>query len=65
MRGHLTNEEGADTQIWLATAKEVEGITGKYFVRRRETRSSAASYDVAVARRLWDVSAEMVGVATS
>ncbi|MBI5961756.1 MAG: SDR family oxidoreductase [Chloroflexi bacterium] len=59
-RGQLTPEEGADTQIWLATSDEVEGITGKYFVRRRETRSSNASYDEAVARRLWDASAQMV-----
>jgi NAD(P)-dependent dehydrogenase (short-subunit alcohol dehydrogenase family) len=62
MRGPLTPEEGADTQLWLATSNEVEGVSGKYFVRRRDTRSSAVSYDEAVARRLWDVSAKMVGV---
>jgi NAD(P)-dependent dehydrogenase (short-subunit alcohol dehydrogenase family) len=62
MRGPLTPEEGADTQIWLATSPEVEGVTGKYFVRRRDTRSSAASYDEAVARRLWAASARLVGV---
>jgi NAD(P)-dependent dehydrogenase (short-subunit alcohol dehydrogenase family) len=60
MRGQLTPEEGADTQIWLAASDEVEGATGKYFVRRRDTRSSGASRDEAVARRLWEVSAEMV-----
>jgi len=62
MRGPLTSEEGADTQIWLATSEEVEGITGKYFVRRLDTRSSDVSYDNDVARRLWQVSAEMVGL---
>ena len=62
MRGPLTPEEGADTQIWLATSPDVEGVTGKYFVRRHETRSSDASYDVAAARRLWDVSAKLVGL---
>lgn len=62
MRGPLTPEEGADTQIWLATSPEVEGITGKYFVQRRDTRSSDISYDQGVARRLWDVSAKMVGL---
>jgi NAD(P)-dependent dehydrogenase (short-subunit alcohol dehydrogenase family) len=62
MRGPLTPEEGADTQIWLATSNEVDGVTGKFFVRRRDTRSSKVSYDVQVARRLWDVSAEMVGL---
>jgi retinol dehydrogenase 12 len=62
MRGPLTPEEGADTQIWLATSPEVEGVTGRYFARRRDTRSSDASYDLALARRLWEVSAKMVGV---
>jgi NAD(P)-dependent dehydrogenase (short-subunit alcohol dehydrogenase family) len=59
-RGVLTNEEGADTQIWMATAPELEGVTGKYFIRRREARSSDASHDEAVAKRLWEVSEKMV-----
>jgi NAD(P)-dependent dehydrogenase (short-subunit alcohol dehydrogenase family) len=63
MRGSLTPEEGADTQIWLAQSVDVEGITGKYFVRRRETRSSHASYDKTVAQRLWEMSARMTGLA--
>lgn len=62
MRGPLTPEEGADTQIWLAMSDEVEGVTGKYFVRRRDTRSSDISYDRAVAKRLWDASASMTGL---
>jgi NAD(P)-dependent dehydrogenase (short-subunit alcohol dehydrogenase family) len=61
MRGPLTPDEGADTVIWLAMSQEVEGVTGKYFVRRRDTRSSAVSYDEAVAQRLWAVSAALVG----
>lgn len=65
MRGPLTPEEGADTQIWLATADDLEGVTGKYFVRRRDIRSSDESYDDAVARRLWDVSAKLVGLSDS
>lgn len=64
MRGTISPEEGADTQIWLAQSKEVEGVTGKYFVRRRAARSSDASYDEAVARRLWEVSARMTGLAS-
>lgn len=65
MRGPLTPAEGADTQIWLATSDDVEGVTGKYFVRRRDTRSSDVSYDEAAARQLWDMSAKMVGLSTS
>lgn len=55
-------EEGAQTSIYLASSPEVEGITGKYFVKRRPRRSSEASYDAEAARRLWETSAEMTGV---
>jgi NAD(P)-dependent dehydrogenase (short-subunit alcohol dehydrogenase family) len=52
----LTPEQGADTVIWLASAPEVEGVTGKYFAKRQEAKSSAVAQDEAVARRLWDES---------
>lgn len=61
MRGHLTPEEGADTLTWLAASDDVAGVSGKYFVQRRDTRSSSASYDTALARRLWEVSVALVG----
>jgi NAD(P)-dependent dehydrogenase (short-subunit alcohol dehydrogenase family) len=51
-------EEGAQTIIYLATSLEVEHITGNYFVNLKPVKSSAASYDENVARRLWSVSAE-------
>jgi len=49
-------EQGAQTGIYLATSPEVEGVTGKYFVKRKAVPSSPASYDVATAGRLWEVS---------
>ena len=55
-------EEGAETTIYLATSPEVEGVTGKYFVDCQAVASSSVSYDETAARRLWQVSAEMVGV---
>jgi retinol dehydrogenase-14 len=48
--------KGASTSIYLATSPEVEGVSGKYFVNRRDTPSSAASYDRAAQERLWAVS---------
>jgi NAD(P)-dependent dehydrogenase (short-subunit alcohol dehydrogenase family) len=50
---------GAETSIYLASAPEVQGVSGKYFVSRREARSSHESYDPAVAERLWTVSEEL------
>lgn len=56
-------ERGAETIIYLAASPEVAGITGGYFVNRQESRSSQASYDEPTARRLWDVSAKLTGIA--
>lgn len=54
-----TPEKGADTIIWLASSPEVEGVTGKYFVDRRERASNPQSYDREMAARLWEVSERM------
>jgi NAD(P)-dependent dehydrogenase (short-subunit alcohol dehydrogenase family) len=58
-------ESGASTQIYLASSPEVEGVTGKYFIDSKEARSSAESHDANIARRLWDVSAQMTGLPTT
>ena len=58
----LNPEEGAVTSTYLATSPEVEGVTGKYFVKKQAVASSPRSYDEAAARRLWDVSAQLTGV---
>jgi retinol dehydrogenase-14 len=55
-------QKGAETVIWLATSPDVEGVTGKYFLDKKEIRSSKISYDVDVARRLWQISAELAGL---
>jgi NAD(P)-dependent dehydrogenase (short-subunit alcohol dehydrogenase family) len=57
-----TPEQGAQTTIYLATSPSVEGITGKYFSNCKEKTSNKESYDLGVARRLWDVSAQMTGI---
>lgn len=55
-------DDGARTQIFLASSPEVEGVTGKYFIDSKEARSSDESHDAGVARRLWEVSAQMTGL---
>lgn len=57
-----TPEKGAATSIHLSSAPELEGVTGRYFSDSRETRSSAPSYSVDDARRLWRISEELTGV---
>jgi NAD(P)-dependent dehydrogenase (short-subunit alcohol dehydrogenase family) len=51
---------GAATSIYLASAPEVEDVSGKYFVNCKPRTTSKASYDTAAAARLWQVSAELV-----
>ena len=58
----LTPEQGASTAIYLASSPEVEGVTGKYFVREREVASDPVSYDESAAKRLWELSEEMTGL---
>jgi NAD(P)-dependent dehydrogenase (short-subunit alcohol dehydrogenase family) len=55
-----TPEQGADTAVWLATAPELEGVTGKYFADRKERQPSAPARDPANARRLWEISERLV-----
>ena len=55
----LTPTQGADNTIYLASAPEVEGVTGKYFVKREAVVSSALSNDKELAKRLWEVSEKL------
>lgn len=57
-----TPQQGARTSVHLASSPEVEGVTGQYFANSNPRRSSSASYDEAVAARLWQVSAQLVGL---
>jgi len=59
----LSPERGARTAIYLATASEVEGVSGKYFVKEKEVRPAPAACDLAAAHRLWEVSEAMTGLA--
>lgn len=61
-RNSLTPEQGADTIVYLASSPEVEGLSGKYFVRRREVASDPVSHDESAAKQLWQVSEEMTGL---
>jgi NAD(P)-dependent dehydrogenase (short-subunit alcohol dehydrogenase family) len=58
----LTPEEGAAAITHLATAAELEGVTGRYFAERRPAESSPASRDNAAATRLWALSEELTCV---
>lgn len=52
----ISAERGAATSVFLASSPEVEGVSGRYFVKCRETRSSDVSGDRSLQDRLWDLS---------
>ncbi|MFK7845456.1 MAG: SDR family oxidoreductase [Rhodothermales bacterium] len=59
----LSSTKGAQTSLYLATSPEVEGVTGKYFDRSAEKKPSAAASDQETAKRLYEISAKLTGVA--
>ncbi|MDX6292448.1 MAG: hypothetical protein QOH50_1523 [Kribbellaceae bacterium] len=59
-----TPAQGAATSIYLASAPDLKQVTGRYFANSKPKRSSKRSYDEAAAARLWQVSADLVGLTT-
>lgn len=59
----LTAEQGAKTVVFLASADDVEAITGKYFYEMKDKRSSDISYDEALQAEMWELSARLCGIA--
>ena len=55
----ISPEKGAETSLYLATSPDVEQVTGKYFIKKKEARSAKQSYDEQVAQRLWRVGAAL------
>ena len=55
----ISEQDGARGPLRLATSPELDGVSGEYFNQVWRARSSAASYDLEVARRLWEVSEQL------
>ena len=62
MAGQDSLADGAATSVHLTLAPELDGVTGGYFARCAEARTSAAARDADAARRLYALSAELTGV---
>lgn len=57
----ISAKQGAQTSIYAASSPEVEGVTGKYFDKKKPATSDPAADDLAVRERLWQVSVEQTG----
>ncbi|WP_049563957.1 SDR family NAD(P)-dependent oxidoreductase [Streptomyces sp. SBT349] len=58
-------DAGADTPVWLASSPEVEGVTGRFFVRRKPVTIAPHLTDPTRCDRLWNESAHLVGLSPS
>ena len=58
----ISPQKGAETLVYLATSPDAAGVSGKYWVKKRQKQSSANSYDREQQTALWQYSAEATGV---
>lgn len=58
----ISNEEGAETTLWCASAPEVQQQSGLYWDRRRPREPSPVARDDGLARELWARSERWVGL---
>ena len=58
----ISPEKGAETLVYLASSPDVAGISGKYWNRKQQKRSSEHSYDRQQQTRLWEFSAQITGL---
>jgi NAD(P)-dependent dehydrogenase (short-subunit alcohol dehydrogenase family) len=59
---HTRVEQGADAIVHLATAPELEGVSGAFFDGRRESRADPEAYNSRARKRLRTVSLELTGL---
>ena len=57
-------EQGAQTSIYLSVAEEVKDESGKYYIdcALAEHKVNPLANDPELAKKLWEVSAELTGV---
>ncbi len=58
----LNSRKGAQVSLYLATASDVAGVTGKYFVKSKAVDSSRLSRDPKVMSEVWRWTEKMAGV---
>jgi NAD(P)-dependent dehydrogenase (short-subunit alcohol dehydrogenase family) len=55
-----TVDAAAEHIAWVATAPELDGVSGRFYTDKAERRSSEPSYDEALQERLWALSERLV-----
>ena len=58
----ISPERGAETIVYLASSKDVDGVSGEYFYKCHRATSTREASDDASAKRLWEESAKIAGI---
>lgn len=59
--GYMTPKRGAKTSVYLASAPDIEPLSGEYFGDNAKRKSTTKlGQDMALAKRLWDVSEQLI-----
>ena len=57
--GGMAIEEGAKTSIYLASSKEVENVSGKFFAKMKEKKPNGLAFDREAQEELWKLSLKL------
>lgn len=55
-------QEGVRAEVFVATAPELDGVSGQYFDQTRRARANAQAYDADARARLWRHSEQRAGI---
>lgn len=55
----LSPQKGARTAVYLCSAPEVQGVSGKYFIKNREARPGKQALDPELSKKLWVLSEQL------
>ncbi|MEH6445648.1 MAG: SDR family NAD(P)-dependent oxidoreductase [Oceanospirillaceae bacterium] len=58
-------ESGAITQLFLACAPELDGVTMQYFSQLRPAKANEQAYDLIAQQRLWDITNQLLYIAST
>ena len=60
-----TPAQGAQTSIYLASSPNMDGVTGEFFANGKPKTANKVAYDADMTARLWNVSADLVGMTSA
>ena len=55
-------KRGAKTSIYCASSPDVEGVSGKYYKKRKEAKSGKISYNEDLAKQFWEISTKLTNL---